>query len=61
VDNAQAQRTFDAYRQIYNSQRPHQALGYPINKGENTQLIHSRTLNKIPAFAPGQNSIGADT
>jgi len=30
VDNAQAQRAFDQYREMYNGKRPHQALGMAV-------------------------------
>jgi len=49
VDNAQAQRAFDAYRQIYNNQRPHQALGMavPLQRYRVSQVAYPEVLPAV--------------
>jgi transposase InsO family protein len=49
ADNQQAQRAFDEYRQTYNSQRPHQALGMavPLQRYRASEVAYPEVLPAV--------------
>lgn len=49
VDNAQAQRAFDQYREMYNGKRPHEALGMevPLQRYRVSVVAYPETLPAV--------------
>jgi transposase InsO family protein len=53
VDNTQAQRAFDDYRELYNSKRPHEALGMavPLQRYQASAVAYPETLPAVEYLA----------
>lgn len=53
ADNTQAQDVFDHYRQQYNAQRPHQALGMqvPLQRYHASEVTYPETLPEVEYLA----------